>query len=343
MSVRLEQIVPQTVLSEAHRHWEERAGEPVLPSLDFIAPPPIPNPLLSMDLDDVGMARRFMDRIERSIMDENRAGSKRPWLTPTTTPDEELIARLAPPISQAASAIAQWLNQDCRGDMGLMQRVLDRFWAKWAVERFQSPDLSSLLLIAYEEVLLEESGHPTSDLENWPALRLEPAILQPLHEPMAIGVQSSQILVAEMGEESVMGGGRIAGVHPAVGPRKEDEIEVRLVSVREMLRSFFQSRPHEYAAALSAALNLQRGDWDSTSVSARLAGERARLGTAGVCERLWQEVRMRHSQPPAGPDDAHAWGAAPLDEEHQVWRLATRWLPLRFEHKLRLLLGWILS
>ncbi len=344
MSVRLEQIIPQTVLAQAPHH-EEEPDEQVLPSLDFIALPPIPNPLLCIDLAELGMARRFMDRIERALLDENRSGAPRPWLTPTNTPDDEIIARLAPPISQAASVIASWLNADCHGDMGLMQKVLDRFWAKWAVERFTSPDLSSLLLIAYEEVLMEEGGRTVSGLENWPAVRVESAILQPLSEPMAVRADASQILLANLrGERNdTQDAERIPGVRPAVGPRREDEIEVRLVSVREMLRSYFQSHPREYAASLSATLNLGRQDWNASYVSARLAGEQARLGTPGVCERLWQEVRMRHSRPPQNITDAPSWGAAPLDEGKNIWRMAPRWLPLGFEHKLRLLMVWIIG
>lgn len=384
MTVRLEQIVPRAVLEQVHRINEQPGegyfssgapvrrnagfggetsrftelengqlagapaedGMPPLPSLDFIAPPPMPNPLAQQGLAEVGIARSFMEQVERRLIEKSRHGAPKPWLTPTRTPDEEIAERLAPSISQAAGAVAQWLNQDCNGNMALMQRVLDRFWAKWAVERFASPDLSSLLMMAYEEVLSEEGGKPVQGLESWPALRIEPAVLRPLSEPMAVSVQTQQILLATRHgpERPDEGGGQepasIAGVQPAIGPRREDEVEVRLVSVREMLRRYFQGRPAEYAAALAGALDLERGNWNASLIGARLSSERSRVGAAGVCIKLWQVVRGRHSTPPRKPQEVAAWGAAPL-EEPMVWELAPRWLPLDLGQKLRLLMGWI--
>jgi hypothetical protein len=305
--------------------------------------PPIPNPLVKQGIAEIEVARSFMQLIEKKLIEKSRNGMPKPWVETTTTPADEIVEALAPNISQAASMIAQWLNQDCNGDMGLMQKILDRFWAKWAIEKFKSPDLSSLVMIAYEEALAEEGGKPIKGFESWPAVFVKPAVLLPLAEPIAVNMQTSQILIAQQKESMADGKNEknaIKGVRLAAGEREEDEIEIRLVSTREILRQYFQQRPEEYAAALATILELGQKQIYSPLLLARLGAEKVRIGAVGICIKLWQVVRWNNRMPPRKIEDVVSWGAAPTKEPYR-WKMAPRWLPLDFIHKLRLVLEWI--
>ena len=375
MAVCLEDIIPRTIVvrpreddeTPAVAGSEEPPGDNLV--MDTIALSPIQNPLAN-GMDEVNSARQFFHLIEHFVHESYGMSRRQTGLTPTTRPDEEIMSR-SPSISAAAAQIADWLGRDCQGDMLLMGRVLDRFWSKFSIERFASPDLSSLLLMAYEEVLMEEGGRRTEGLEAWPVLRLRAkALEQPLSESIAqspmlmtrASATAPAMVVAwappassksyhERGEAASvyasMGPGLPPGlVEPALSPMQAGDVEVHLISIREMLRRHLQSRPMEYPIVLARVMNIPMEDMDPEDrVRARLAGEMTRSGPRGFTARLWQEVRARQTDILSGETVATPalWGAIPPQRGRgrTWWSLSPRWDPNEIEEKLMMLARWI--
>ena len=351
MAVRLEEIIPKSIIIRKpleEKLDEERTqdGTDASPNdapsadsvMDAIALAPIPNPL-SGGFDDVEGARQFFYLIGHFMQEEYGASAPKAPLTPTTKPQEEIMAR-SPEISAAAAQIASWLGRDCQGDMRLMGLVLDRFWSKFSIERFASPDLSSLVLIAYEEVLAESGGRKIEGLEVWPALHLRPEVLDhPLNETIAVGMAPRPVPIDSLA--------RYPGLaEPALSPAQEGEVEVRLISIREMVRKHLQSRPAECPAILARVLGISVEETTHEElVSARLAGEMAKGGPRRFAERLWQEVRARQTDlqnGEIGATPALVGALAPQPKKGRpLWSLAPRWDALGLDEKLLWLARWI--
>ncbi|VVB98763.1 Uncharacterised protein [uncultured archaeon] len=74
----------------------------------------------------------------------------------------------------------------------------------------------------------------------------------------------------------------------------KESANVRLASVREMLRYYFDRHPKEYAAALAAALGITADqEEDSTYLQERLASELASIGSFALAQKILAEIKLR--------------------------------------------------
>jgi len=73
-----------------------------------------------------------------------------------------------------------------------------------------------------------------------------------------------------------------------------DSTEVRLGSVREMLRYFFLAHPGQYSSALASALGITTGQADDGEfVQERLAYALASIGSFALAQKILYELKKR--------------------------------------------------
>jgi len=111
-------------------------------------------------------------------------------------------------------------------------------------------------------------------------------------------------------EDNVWGGGGEGGLgttHPhggatrlaALVPQKlrssaQESAEVRLASVREMLRYYFLRHPNDYYSVLAAALGMAADEEeDITFLQERLAYDLARIGSFALAQKLLAELKKK--------------------------------------------------
>lgn len=104
------------------------------------------------------------------------------------------------------------------------------------------------------------------------------------------------------GSEGATGSARHLGARTArlqLVPEKlrevaKDSAEMRLASVREMLRSYFLRHPKDYAGALSLALGLTSDqEADVEFLQERLASELARIGGFALAQKMLAAIKLR--------------------------------------------------
>ncbi|MDE1798610.1 MAG: hypothetical protein KGH63_04360, partial [Candidatus Micrarchaeota archaeon] len=289
----LQQMVPT-------REFGDPLDAPAAPGLRRFSIEPLPNPLLALGLADMVWARGFLHKIEMDLQELHRQRMSQPQTmlagglayAPMSRVEADLrelqrrekaareqtamAASQAKPtpaaggalLDDAAAKLSEELWAASAGNLELATSVLDRFWAKFSQEKFQTPDLMSLLLISHEEVLWEnESLSPTAGgaapgagmmRMGAPSLHLQVAegeqaggMQTPFASPLQVVATAPQAPGAAVimplqprhaGEktdvEIAMASGRAAR---ATASRQE--VEVRLISIREMLWHYFQAYP----------------------------------------------------------------------------------------------------
>jgi uncharacterized protein YdiU (UPF0061 family) len=118
---------------------------------------------------------------------------------------------------------------------------------------------------------------------------------------------ASLLLVIEddawSGEEGGLGGAKPRGGATrlsALVPKKlrstaQDSAEVRLASVREMLRYYFLNHPEEYHSALAAALGITSDqEEDVTFLQERMAFMLASIGSFALAQKILSEIKRKN-------------------------------------------------
>lgn len=313
--------------------WGNPMDAPAAPGLRRFSFVALPNPLLQNGTTDAVWARGFrfqieqalqrmqterlaksqardgglnyapMHRIEADLHELERAEAMRKKLGKAESlsmvmegenTDVEGHYRRKQSIADAAVRIAWELDRSCAGNLELETRVLDRFWAKLAQEKFLSPDMMSLLLIAQEEVLWSQDPSAAGAAGS-------PASVT-LHAEPGMGP-------AKSGDTPITPGSMTAPRPSSLQESREHagqaaraaELQVRLISIREMLWHYFQAYPQDYPAALAAVLGVSIGDLQDDGVmDERIAFEVARSGAWSLAMRVWQEIVHRQEMKAAG-------------------------------------------
>lgn len=153
------------------------------------------------------------------------------------------------------------LDDYARGDEGKVKRVVSEFESRVKAENYKPDDLmATLLLVIEDDEFSQQEGKD--------------------------------------GGEGKAGGashGKMGALVPhELRTTARDSAEVRLASVREMLRYYFERNPKDYSAALVAALGISsdRED-DSAFLQERLAFTLASIGSFALAQRLLAEVKRK--------------------------------------------------
>ncbi|MFA6490086.1 MAG: hypothetical protein WCT52_05410 [Candidatus Micrarchaeia archaeon] len=161
---------------------------------------------------------------------------------------------------EAKDSLAFVLADYARGDEKKLRGAMDEFNSRLSSAQHKSADLMATLLLVIED-------------KAWDAGE-EGAAGSAKHFGARIGRGTE---VPEILRESA-----------------RDSAVVRLASVREMLRHYFEAHPKEYASILAAALGLTSDqEADSTFMQERLASELAHIGGFAFAQKMLAELKLR--------------------------------------------------
>lgn len=208
-------------------------------------------------------------------------------------------------IEAAAKSVADEIWSSSAQNPMLASLVFKQYWSKLEKIGFAINELMTPLLVSQEELLFPDM--PTG------AEKFEVAV--PAYLPEQAGQRISQggseSLEPQFASDSTAQGefGMIAPpdtqipAMPGKMPMLPEVIEVRLVSIREMLKIYFKEYPEDYAKALSCALGLVSGEGvDEEFVSQRVAFEVARVGSWALALRVLEEIKKKQAKDGKGPD-----------------------------------------
>ncbi len=162
-------------------------------------------------------------------------------------------------LQHAQHGLSLVLDDYARGDMEKAGAALSEFESRLQSQNFKADDLMAVLLLVIEDQIWEgEEGKPSGA------------------RPGGLGMKMQRLVPAKLREVA------------------KDSAEVRLASVREMLRYYFKAHPKEYASALASALSItsdQEGDQEF--LQERLASELARIGGFALAQKLLADIKRK--------------------------------------------------
>ncbi len=160
---------------------------------------------------------------------------------------------------RAQQKLAQVVDDYSRGDQAKAAEAVQEFESRLRQGNFRSDDLMAVMLLVIEDKVWEgEEGSPAGAQSGGTGMRVQRLVPQKLREAA------------------------------------KDSAEVRLASVREMLRYYFKAHPKDYALALASALSLTADqEGDNEFLQERLASELARIGGFALAQKLLAELKLR--------------------------------------------------
>ncbi len=150
-----------------------------------------------------------------------------------------------------------------RGDDEKLRAAVGEFDARLSSQQYKAPDLMAILLLVIEDLAWGEGGS-------------EGAAGSASHFGARIG-------------------GRKGPVAPEILRQSaKDSSIVRLASVREMLRYYFERYPKEYASMLAAALGITADqESDPIHMQERLASELVHIGGFALAQKILVELKRK--------------------------------------------------
>lgn len=306
------------------------------PGLELFTYSPIGNPLLASGSDAPNRLRRLIGM----RLDELRAKS------PTLKIDgaafaplvDEGFARHEREIGDEIRAAAVMIADEIWSSGGqnpiIASHIFREYWTKLEACAFACPELLTPLFVAQEEMLFIESGGAADELQiTIPVIR-EATIATPqeqhagggtvqlvregiLAQEAARAEQASIEAVRLEGEERIRRAveGEQARIDAAAREARKrerkaiyaDMLQIRLVSIREMLRHYFKECPQDYKKSLATALGVSGEEAeDPEFMEQRIAFEVARVGSWALSLRVLEEVKreINAKEPSEGKRDA---------------------------------------
>lgn len=162
-------------------------------------------------------------------------------------------------VSSSISQLSSVIDDYARGDEGKEKRVVGELHRRMRQSGYKSDDMmASLLLVIEDDVWSGEEGGVGSAKPHGGATRLSALVPQKLRTTA------------------------------------RDSAEVRLASVREMLRYYFLSHPEEYSAVLAAALGITADqEEDAVFLQERLAYLLASIGAFALAQKILAELKKK--------------------------------------------------
>gem|GEM_PF-6338121 len=258
-------------------------------------------------LDGEGDQNLLKTLIERRL-DEQRRRVKNTTLDGMTfTPLVEERREVKEGVEAAAKALADEIWASSAQNPMLASHVFKQYWTKITRMKFMCRDLMAPLLVTQEELLFPDMPEGADTLEV--EIPVFPQVEQPEAQIQAPSIPPQFAGPAEFGgqqgmQPSVPVHYSLQETPPQKGPPFLPEVvEVRLASIREMIKHYFKEYPEDYAKALSAALGIAAGDGgDDEFLEQRVAFEVARVGSWALSLRVLEEIKKRQSKKGGGPD-----------------------------------------
>ncbi|MFH0927159.1 MAG: hypothetical protein V1822_01120 [Candidatus Micrarchaeota archaeon] len=193
-------------------------------------------------------------------------------------------------------------------DLDAVLEVFDLFWARMARQEFKADDLMSTLLVCIEERKPQKQKPQAG--ANYP----RPQISAPHEEKAARGEIVSPYIPAlqPVAQEVEIGEAEVDSKQFGEG-----NIGIKIVSIREMLREYFEKYPHRYHEAIEAVLGGR--NIPPSQIEAAIESEIERIGVWEFATRVWMHVRKWSMK------DALEGGIiAPIDN-NEKWILCPKW------------------
>jgi hypothetical protein len=162
-------------------------------------------------------------------------------------------------VSSSISRLSSVIDDYARGDEAKERRVVGEFHNRMRASGYKADDMmAALLLVIEDDVWSGEEGGVGSAKPHGGATRLSALVPQKLRTTA------------------------------------RDSAEVRLASVREMLRYYFLSHPKEYSAVLAAALGITADqEEDVVFLQERLAYLLASIGAFALAQKILAELKKK--------------------------------------------------
>lgn len=161
---------------------------------------------------------------------------------------------------EAKEALAFALADYARGDEKKLRGAINEFDSRLSSPQHKSADLMATLLLVIEDKAWDAGQEGSAGSSRHFGARI------------GRGTEVPEILRESARESAV----------------------VRLASVREMLRHYFESHPKEYASILAAALGVTSDqEADPVFMQERLASELAHIGGFAFAQKLLAEIKLK--------------------------------------------------
>ena len=178
--------------------------------------------------------------------------------TPAVLPAWQALGAGASEAQAAGQKLALVLDDYARGDAARAKAAVSDFQSSLSSQNYKADDLMAVLLLVIEDRIWagEEAG---------------------LGEARFGGSRSRNPVIPARLRQSAM-----------------ESAEVRLASVREMLRYYFERHPREYAVALASALGITADQEDDVQfLQERMAFELASVGSFALSQKLLAAVKKK--------------------------------------------------
>ena len=160
-------------------------------------------------------------------------------------------------VKSAQEGLAEMLNDYARGDAGKAQEVLSELASRMQQKEFESEDLGAVLLLVIEDQICAGiEGDVGSARPGGAASRVQSIVPEKIQKTAAASA------------------------------------EIRLASVREMLRYYFMRHPSELRGALASALDADEGGPDDL-LQAKLSAALSEIGAFAVSQKVLAAIKEK--------------------------------------------------
>jgi len=301
------------------------------PGLELFTFSEVPNELGNVGPDGPDILRRLIEkRLERLRLKNPSAGNGAPFAPLVEDGMKGHEGGEENPLSSAANRIADEIWASAAQNPMLCAHIFRGYWDKLRRTGFACGDLISPLLVAQEEMLFADMPGGAEKLTVMVPVareRVQQNALRPKFSDMQEEAPAGEMGMG-LGEIGESADGMAPPQFPMPMPSKPplvpkmqrnaenaDLMEVRLISIREMLKHYFREYPGDYAKALGCALGLVADETGNAEfLEQRVAFEVARVGSWALSLRVLEEVKKEQEKRMRG---AH-------DEEPDPWRMGLR-------------------
>ena len=272
-------------------------GEKELPLVSAVTYEPVGNPLLKAT---EAQRKRFFDGLARSFKppikeNESKNSSSKVMLEKPSRlePGSPRVSRQLysssywsdlPEFRHAQEGLSMVISDYSRGGEGKAQVAMQRFESRLKEQNYKPDDLMAVLLLSIEDIAWEGKEKP------------EPSRPEGKGAPQAV----LQALANQKDEPASPAEPKPQSPRQMAIPEilKEDarqSVQIRLASVREMLRYYFDRNPREYHRAISKVLDLDAGlPEQSESFQDALARKIAEIGSFALAQLILAEIKSYH-------------------------------------------------
>ncbi len=166
-------------------------------------------------------------------------------------------------IEQISELMVGEMYESCNQNMTNVVEAFDLFWSYMSAIEYKADDLMSTLLICLQEFKMQK----------------EPTIIS--NEPWASPLRSS-IFEIEL-QKQKMTNENEGGLKQA-----ETKIAIKIVSIREMLRIYFEKYPQKYKTAIEKVSGVE--NVDEKNMQKIIEEQVSRLGIWEFAVRIWTDV-----------------------------------------------------